>query len=76
MQAIVDYFLYDSLRADGFAVRWSRLSMLTMSTSPILTLCWFMEAMFAFAYYAPNATACRAYAVLFWFAYLMIVWSI
>ena len=68
MQALINYFYIDSIRADGMYVRWARLGMFG-HMDLIVALCWFMEVMVATTLYTRHY---RAAAVAFWMAYLTI----
>ena len=54
LNKIVTLYAYDNLRGDGFAVRFTRLSM--YQPNVISLLCWSMELSFYLAYYRHGCT--------------------
>jgi hypothetical protein len=67
----VAYALGDSIRADGYQVRYARLGMLTPTAQMQWVLCWVMECCFAAAYFYPKYR--RTSILVFWLAYLAII---
>jgi len=68
-------YTIDSLRADGYPVRFARLGMLSANTpAHILTLCWAMELAVYVAFYVPKWRG--ASSVAFYVAYLAIIASL
>ena len=73
MVALRDFYLYDSLRGDGFAVRFARLGMVGADVGVIMFLCWAMECSFAFAYFANDARRALVGHTTFVVAYVAIL---
>ena len=65
-------YTIDSLRADGYPVRFARLGMLNPNVPlHILTLCWLMEFLVYVAFYVPQWRGLAA--IMFYVAYLAII---
>jgi hypothetical protein len=70
--AIVDLYRYDSLRGDGYGVRFARLNMIDTHVTLVFVLCWVMEMAFDVAYLSRNSVR-YASIITFWLAWGMVL---